>query len=92
MITIEMSREEARENQYYRDIPVALMDGLYRYVEQRIAPGLFLNAVLSHQLFESVFYADESALPQLHPLVMFIHNYVPAACHGSLERVAKWLK
>jgi hypothetical protein len=53
-------------------------------------PGGFLRAVLKNDLMEAVAQADSENLAALKDICLFIHNHIPADCHGSLENVNTW--
>lgn len=73
-------------------VPVHLREGLTGYVLRRIPAGSFLEAVMSNDLMRAFALADEDSREGLFELCKFIHNTTPAGCHGSPERVAKWLE
>lgn len=73
-------------------IPDRMMGGLKRYVEDHIAPGDFLMAVLTNNLSEAVGRADEENMANLPAYVAFLHNQVPANCWGNPLTVHDWLK
>ena len=76
----------------YETIPVALLSGLTRYVNDRIATGGFLRAVLENDLFGAHAKADPDSLAALPALMRYIYNEVePGTCWGSPEAVAAWL-
>lgn len=68
-----------------------LKAGLDRYANERIATGGFLASVLRNDLAEAVTRADGTSLAYLREIVWYVHNEMPADCHGSPERVAAWL-
>lgn len=73
-------------------IPEHMREGLLRYVEQGIAPGSFLEAVLCNNLKEAVSSADHINIKCLPDWITFLHNYVPASCWGSIENYEAWVK
>jgi hypothetical protein len=89
---LEMSKAAVQHNKFYSGIPEAVLDGLYRYVEDRVSPGPFLRAVLSNQLTEAIVLADASSEQNLKALVLFIRNHIPTGCHGSETKFQAWLR
>ena len=73
-------------------IPERTMQGMMRYIEEGIPTGGFLHAVFANDLFESVGRADEENLAALTQIVTWIYNEAPSACHGSYDKVSKWLR
>ena len=73
------------------NLPDYTRDSLIRYVEHRIAPGGFLCAVLSNDLFGALGKADESNSAAIVEICRFIYNELPNGCWGSEERVNSWL-
>ena len=52
--------------------------------------GGFLEAVLSNDLEGACNRADSANGPALLAIVTYIHNRLPAGCHGSPERYRRW--
>ena len=72
-------------------IPERTLDGIRRYVEDRIPPGDFLTSVLGNDLIESFSWADEENRKALFEIVRYCYNELPYGCWGSPEKVKKWL-
>lgn len=73
-------------------IPERIMNNLLAYVKGEEAPGGFLFAVLSNDLFQAIGRADNEMKPLIPLLVHYIHWNVPGGCHGSPEHVKRWLE
>lgn len=73
------------------EIPDRMMPGLTRYVEDRVAPGGFLMAVLENDLLRACGAADEENMANLPAYTAYLYNRVPSSCHGSPEKVKAWL-
>lgn len=76
----------------YAIIPPLTQFALVRYVEDRIATGGFLNAVLTNNLFSAIAKADESNVQALRAIVRYIYNEMPGNCWGDAKTVKEWLK
>lgn len=76
----------------YDDVPQHTQDALARYVEDRLEPGGFLQAVLTNDLFRAVSRADIVNQQRLPAIVRFIYNRCPMGCHGSQEAYEAWLR
>lgn len=72
-------------------IPEHCHDSLRRYLEDRIPPGSFLEAVLSNDLRGACECADEINRRALFNYVGFLYRYAPAGSWGSRERYLSWL-
>jgi hypothetical protein len=72
-------------------MPEHMEDGLYMYLTFRISPGSFMKAVLSNDLIMACEQADVINRNALYKWVVFMINYLPPACYGSPDNVAKWL-
>lgn len=72
-------------------VPVHLREGLRRYVDERVAPGAFLRAVLENDLKEAVSRGDTASMEGLTSMVGYLFNQAPESCWGSKEAVKKWL-
>ena len=72
-------------------IPKGTLDGIKRYVEDRIPPGDFLTAVLENNLRESFNQADEENRKALFEIVCHCYNALPFICWGSPGKVKNWL-
>lgn len=76
----------------YNDIPEVTIGTLERYVHKGIAPGGFMTAVLSNDLFGAVGRADLGNVKALDKIVKYIYNRCPSGCHGSKQIVEDWCK
>jgi hypothetical protein len=72
-------------------IPETTLDSLNLYVEHGYSPGDFLEAVLSNDLFQAFYFADEEYFAAMRDIVCYIHNNVPSACYGSEEKMHLWM-
>lgn len=88
---IEAARERMALNARRCGIPEYMIDGLIRYVFDRVPPGSFLMAVLENNLMRAMECADETNSRCLKAYAMFLYNYVPMSCKGSPEKVEAWL-
>ena len=66
--------------------------GLWLYITRGIEPGSFLMAVLENNLMEAFGRADEMNRGSMFEICQFVYNHLPAACHGSPEKVSRWMK
>ena len=74
------------------DVPEHDIDALWLYINHGIEPGSFLQAVLENNLMESFRRADIENRHRLFEICSFIYNELPMSCHGSSEKVEKWLR
>lgn len=72
-------------------LPAHMLNGLRLYINHRIEPGSFLEAVLQNNLKEAVGRADHINKRYLGNYIEFLYNYAPAQCWGSVEKYNKWL-
>lgn len=79
-------------NPNYALIPERIMQNLLHYVKGEEAPGSFLYAVLTNDLWGAVGRADQEMKPLIPILVSYIHWEVPSGCHGSKEAVKAWME
>jgi len=73
-----------------RWVPAHMRAGLTRYILLGILPGSFLSSVLQNDLIQATAKADEVNREQLYKYVLFLVNYAPAGCCGSLEMIQQW--
>ena len=73
------------------DIPRHTIEAIHCYVTKRLPPSGFLSAVLRHDLWGTVFHADEDNYKSIQDIVLLVHNHIPADCHGSAEAIRFWL-
>ena len=71
--------------------PQRTLDGIRRYVNDRIPPGHFLTAVLSNDLRGAFSRADDENRAAMFAIVSYCYNEIPGACWGSPEAVGEWL-
>jgi len=74
----------------YDSLPEHIQGGMERYIEQGIAPGDFLQAVIKNQLVDSFALADETNIRSMFDIASFMYNQAPLACRGSLEAMKAW--
>jgi hypothetical protein len=83
--------------EYFREakwdlIPSHMHEGVRAYVMEGVPAGGFLMALLRNAAFsEVVARADDANQRALLGWAKFLHNEMPAACHGSAGRVETWL-
>lgn len=86
-----LSFEQTRQHADYCRIPAQVIASIYSYVEHRQAPGHFLTAVLSNDLFATFGRADKESRSTLNDLITFIYMEVRSDCYGTPEKVKQWL-
>lgn len=64
---------------------------LRRYIDNKILPGSFLEAVLRNNLKEAMGRADSRNRRRVFEYVEYLYNYAPAICWGSDEKYEAWL-
>lgn len=83
------------EEELRNRIPSHTLAGIDRYVNEHIATGGFLDAVLSNKriskLFEALGRADDCNRACLFEICEYIYNYIPAEAWGSPAKVQNWL-
>lgn len=72
-------------------IPKHLVHSLRGYAAHHYSVGGFLRAVLANDLMQVVGRADNDSLAAIARICAFVHNAMPARCHGSYEIVDRWL-
>ncbi len=75
----------------YDKIPLHMQEALTRYVVDRVAPGNFLQAVISNDLRDACGRADADNLQLLPTYVKWFYNVAPGGCWGSPENYKAWL-
>ena len=74
----------------YSGLPESLRAGARRWVEDHVAPGGFLCAVIRNDLSEAVALADDNNLPLLPEIVRWFYNEAPGPCWGSVHALDEW--
>ena len=74
----------------YEELPLALQDGMQRYVEEGRLVGDFLTACLENDLSKAVNRADDKNSKLLPEIVRWMYWNLPQGCWGSQEAVASW--
>ena len=72
-------------------IPERMMPGIERYVQDRVMPGSFLQAVISNDLRLACANADEENLRNLPAYIAYFYNETPSGCWGSQEKMFYWI-
>jgi hypothetical protein len=96
-IKVFISRKQARRHEQYRRIPPAVLDAIYRFVEDGLMPGDLVCAVMANDLAGAITHAD-SHVDCLDALVAFVHNRIPTICYKingvpsrkAMQRWARW--
>ena len=60
------------------------------YIEHRIDPGTGTRLILAHDL-AAIVYCDDETVRAMPGIYRWVYNHAPAACHGSAEKVQRWL-
>lgn len=68
-----------------------MVESFRLYLTEGIVPGGFGLAVLEHDLVEAVNRADAGNIDNLPAFVHFMNWQMPAASHGSPEKVRRWM-
>ena len=76
----------------YSQIPESTRYALDAWAERAQLPGGFVAAVLRNDLFDAIGRADESNIAAIHSIVAYVYNEMPAACWGSREKCAAWMR
>ena len=61
------------------------------YVTKNWEPGGFVTAVLENNLMEALGRADIVNREDIFEICEYVYNEIPSICHGSPEKVRKWL-
>ncbi len=69
-----------------------MMGAIHRYIEDKLYPGSFLQAIISNNLKEAVGCADDDNLRNIPAFVSYFYNEAPLSCRGSEEIMASWIK
>ncbi len=72
-------------------IPKATIIGLRAFADRGVPPGHFIRACLENNFMNVVGYADHENTKELPSIASYIYNEIPAASHGSKERVDSWI-
>ena len=75
-----------------RWVPKNLLPGLDQYVDHGVRPGRFLCAVLANDLQGAFAHADPTSAAAMKDIVLYVHNEIPMAAHGSDAAVGAWVK
>jgi hypothetical protein len=73
------------------NIPDHTQHALIRYIDDHIAPGHFLQAVLRNDLFEAMAHADIYNRLAMGDICKFIYNHAPSAAWGDAIAVSEWI-
>ena len=75
----------------YSKLPERYRGGMKRYIEEHIAPGHFLRAMLECDLQEVMCRVDLDMVCELRNIYLWIYNEAPGTCWGNVEKIEKWL-
>ena len=86
------TKEKKMKYPDYPEIPEHMQETIWRYVNDRVPMGGFLEAVFSNDLMESFGKADDYNISIMFIYAKLVHNDVPYNCHGSKKIYDNWLK
>ena len=67
------------------------MQSIKLYIENRMKPGSFLEAIICNDLKEAVARADDFNIRNIPAYVEFFYNRAPINCWGSTEKYLNWI-
>ncbi len=73
-------------------IPPLVWEALDKYIRFHQPTGGFLRALLTNDLRETVFRADDNSFAALKPIILVLYNYAQGGCYGSQERYQAWVE
>ncbi len=79
---------DATSDPHYASIRPDILEKMNAYGQRREGIGDFLTAVMQNQ---AVCRADMYNRSTIYAIVLYVYNQLPAACHGSPEKVRSWL-
>ena len=94
--TNPLPREPKHKGEKYlvemNTIPEAVKSSIDRYIENGIMPGSFVAAVLSNDLMDTWFQADDDSRENLEAIIKYVACEVPSSAWGSREKVENWIR
>jgi len=79
-------------NPDYSKLPEHMRAGAKLWIENGIATGGFLCAVIENNLKEAFVCADDINLARMRDIVGFFYDEAPGGCWGSPEKAKEWRK
>lgn len=73
-------------------IPEGQIESMMAYVMDGTPPDGFMIAVLQNDLMGAAAAADPLNVTKLRDWVIFLHNFTPGGCHGSVENHKEWIE
>ena len=86
-----MRLQNTTDDAYWKIAP-HMWESLEAYVYDGRPTGDFLRNVLEDSLSGAAAHADDSNCQCLYEWVKYLHNNVPAACHGSPAKYREWVR
>lgn len=84
--------ESGGEEDWLRDVPKHLREGIREYIDSGRETGGLLMAIFCNDLRHAVTVCHPSSTRQFHGICKWIYNYAPESCCGSPERVREWMR
>lgn len=72
-------------------IPERMVVPIERYINHRVKPGPFLQAVICNDLKGAMSQADDVNFANLPAYIAFFHNEAPGGCCGSPGKMEEWV-
>ena len=77
-------------NVLWLKIPNHLKGGLRRYLDNRIRPGSFLEAIITNDLYGAYRTADGESLRGLPEILAYLYWDAPSNSWGSIAKFEAW--
>jgi hypothetical protein len=75
----------------YNGLPSGNQDTIRMYIEHGYEPGSGTRAILENRLM-AVLMCDDATVAAMPQIVRWLYNHAPSGCHGSPERVDRWMR
>lgn len=72
-------------------IPKHMHGGMIHFVDRGSLPGFFMRSMLEGNLEDAKLRADDQNVAGWGDWMIFLSDYLPPECHGTPEKVAKWV-
>lgn len=78
-------------NKLWTRVPDHLKGGLQRYLNHRLKPGSFLEAIITNDLYRAYRTADGESFHGLREVIEYLYWDAPSKSWGSVEKFEAWL-
>lgn len=90
MSAFEYFLNQGAKSEFLMKFAPASLNAMHLWIEHKIEPGSFMQAVLKNNLSKACSQADDMNKNLLWEWCFLLYNYAPYSCWGNEENYENW--